>query len=352
MADAFEMFTKFVQSPPGQFAVGGALGGIVWKFFERVEAVLKDDTKLEIAVWLLSRKKVSPTFQSWPDTFAKVFDRVFGKKHLSWGCFFKSSLATLVSCLICGLLFDPFSYRIGGTSQVAAIALITAGLLFVFDYISLLETRYLLFLMRRWSSSAMVVLFLLLDIVFTGFTGSIPYYWKTFGKTLHPVKTYADLLRQYDSRAGWSKEMLREARNQFSRDILEGKFDIPSDKLLTAAERNKKRRQLAEHMVESESEKLKELDQYNATLNKRFFEVTVIRPALTMWLPAFFTSIWLWLYASSGFLLKAARRFDVGFSWFILKADIEKKPLQCIGFVSGCIVATLYWTVALIHHFI
>jgi hypothetical protein len=33
---------------------GGVLAGIVWKFFERVEAVLNDDTKLEIAVWLRS----------------------------------------------------------------------------------------------------------------------------------------------------------------------------------------------------------------------------------------------------------------------------------------------------------
>src|SRR5438270_6428161 len=36
--------------------------------------------------------------------------------------------------------------------------------------------------------------------------------------------------------------------------------------------------------------------------------------ALALWFyPAFFTTIWLWLYAGSGFLLKAARRFDIGF---------------------------------------
>src|ERR1035437_8772791 len=48
-----------------------------------------------------------------------------------------------------------------------------------------------------------------------------------------------------------------------------------------------------------------------------------------LWLcAAFFTSIWLWLYAGSGFILKAARRFDIGFDWFNRKFDIEKKPLQ------------------------
>lgn len=59
--------------------------------------------------------------------------------------------------------------------------------------------------------------------------------------------------------------------------------------------------------------------------------------------PAFFTSIWLWLYAGSGLVLKAARRFDVGFQWFNRKADIEKKPLQAIGLVAGSVVACCYW---------
>src|SRR5437764_13764976 len=57
-----------------------------------------------------------------------------------------------------------------------------------------------------------------------------------------------------------------------------------------------------------------------------------------------FTSIWLWLYAGSGFILKAARRFDIGFEWFISKADIEKRPLQSIGLVAGALVAIVYWS--------
>ena len=51
--DALNSIANLVESPPGQLAAGGVLAGIVWKFFERVEAVLTDDTKLEIAVWLL-----------------------------------------------------------------------------------------------------------------------------------------------------------------------------------------------------------------------------------------------------------------------------------------------------------
>jgi hypothetical protein len=74
-------------------------------------------------------------------------------------------------------------------------------------------------------------------------------------------------------------------------------------------------------------------------------------PEFTFWFyPAFFTSVWLWLYAGSGFLLKMAKRFDLGFSWFNRHFDIEKKPLQSIGLVSGGLVACAYWIVVGILH--
>ncbi len=64
--------------------------------------------------------------------------------------------------------------------------------------------------------------------------------------------------------------------------------------------------------------------------------------------PVFFTSIWLWLYAASGFILKAAHRFDIGFDWFNRTFDIEKKPLQSIGLVAGAIVAVGYWSAVVV----
>jgi hypothetical protein len=88
----------------------------------------------------------------------------------------------------------------------------------------------------------------------------------------------------------------------------------------------------------------------------RFFraliEVSVEDQMWYLLFPTFFTIIWLWLYAGSGFLLKAARRFDIGFDWFNRKFDIEKKPLQSIGLVAGSLVALMYWTFAIIHRFI
>jgi len=97
MADALDTITKLINSPPGQLAAGGVLAGVVWKFFERIEAVLTDDTKKEIAVWLLGRKKLSPTFEQWPDTFAKIFDRVFTQNAISTLCFARSMIASMAS---------------------------------------------------------------------------------------------------------------------------------------------------------------------------------------------------------------------------------------------------------------
>jgi hypothetical protein len=80
---------------------------------------------------------------------------------------------------------------------------------------------------------------------------------------------------------------------------------------------------------------------------------TLLAPFRALWFyPAFFPSVWLWLYAGSGFLLKAARRFDVGFQWFNSKIDIEKHPLSAIGLVAGSLVAVLYWGFAAVAHFV
>ena len=110
VSDALTTITKLINSPPGQLAAGGVLAGIVWKFFERVEAVLTDQTKLEISRWLRVKNVetgiVAAEAVNWPVTFAKVFDRVFGTKHLSWKCFRRSCAVTVVVLLISKLAID------------------------------------------------------------------------------------------------------------------------------------------------------------------------------------------------------------------------------------------------------
>src|SRR4051812_49191885 len=97
MPDALTTITNLINSPPGQLAAGGGLGGIVWKFFKNVGDVLNEKTNREIARWLNVKKfesaVVADEAANWPDTFARVFDRVFGEKHFSWKCFGRKRLS-------------------------------------------------------------------------------------------------------------------------------------------------------------------------------------------------------------------------------------------------------------------
>jgi hypothetical protein len=61
------------------------------------------------------------------------------------------------------------------------------------------------------------------------------------------------------------------------------------------------------------------------------------------------TSIWFWLYAASGFLVKFTRRFDLGFQWFNRQVDIKTRPLQAMGLVAGVLVALIYWTTIILN---
>jgi hypothetical protein len=98
-----EIIAKLINSPPAQLAAGAVLAGTVWKVFERTENLLSGTTKFEVAVWLVGLdlgKKVI----NWPSTFSRVFDRVFGERHLSWKCFGRSCLTSFISVVVLVLM--------------------------------------------------------------------------------------------------------------------------------------------------------------------------------------------------------------------------------------------------------
>jgi hypothetical protein len=179
MSDPLETFTRIINSPPGQLAAGGVLAGLVWKFFERVENILSDDTKREIAHWLLGIQ-TAKMLTSWPDTLASVFDRVFGTKHLSWRCFWRSSVASVASVGVISFvlflarpeIFRPIYIRFRDRPLIWVTCVIVANI--IPDYVSLLESRLVLsWIKARFRSlhsvrlAAWVTALLLAEIVFT-----------------------------------------------------------------------------------------------------------------------------------------------------------------------------------------
>ena len=307
----FDSLTKFLQSPPGQLATGTVLGGIVIAWFKRVGDLLRDDTNKEIARWIKVRgvetALVADDAENWPGTFAKVFDRVFGEKHLSWKCFWRSCVASSVAFVIAYVAGYLLTQRtpghvLEGLFYVLPYALIATLLP---DYLSLLESRTLLPFMDFSKSTLRSCLLVVADALVTGYIG-----WIT-----HLVA------RQLPIEASITDPQLVALIADLGLQHL-GLVNIF-------------------------------YSYYDAA---RFIALDPI--AASKWLlingefpyclmAAFFTSIWLWLYAASGFALKAARRFDLGFQWFNSHFDIDKKPLQAMGILAGAIVAVVYWIVAL-----
>ena len=292
----------FINSPPGQLAAGCTLAGLIWKFFQTVESVLKDTTKLEIADWLLGVRLLGPDAASWPQTFTKIFDRVFGEKHLSLKCFARSCLASFCTFSLVLLLdltiYDPgFLYEIrrtlsregfllgllGGVCWFACCVVAT----FIPDYLMLLKTRFTLHLMAKSQNSILWILLLIADTI------------GTLIASLYFVGT-----------------------------VLAGAFIIGLDSV--------RGNSLGEA-----------ISGVGPLLFLRIFQHH--RYGRNYFIPflyaSLFSSIWLWLYVGAGFLLKAARRIDVGFNWFSRKFDIEHKPLQSIGLVSGILMAGVYWVI-------
>jgi len=79
-------------------AFGFAIYYGIQKLFKDLEEKLTEDTRIRIAVWLLDTK-VERLIEPWPRTVARIFDQVFGKRHISWQCFKRSCLASLVAVI-------------------------------------------------------------------------------------------------------------------------------------------------------------------------------------------------------------------------------------------------------------
>jgi hypothetical protein len=187
MADTLTNISNFITSPPGRLLAGVVLAGIVWKCFEKIEAVLSDDTKLGIAVWLLDLR-IGKAVEPWANTFIRIFDRVFGPTHLSLKCFARSAVVSLSGFALAVILLLPepwktlstgLSISLDGSStghiapmwQDLSVAVIFG--LIIPDYISLLETRLSIKLLGRWHGLWSSLLILAGDALITSVTALV-----------------------------------------------------------------------------------------------------------------------------------------------------------------------------------
>lgn len=56
----------------------------------------------------------------------------------------------------------------------------------------------------------------------------------------------------------------------------------------------------------------------------------------------FFTSVWVWLYTLSGFIVKLGEYLGVGFSWLKAILDIKNKPLRSMGLILDILISIAF----------
>lgn len=295
--------------PFGTLIAGSALAVIVWRLFEKIENLLNDATNHEISAWLLGLK-TSDRVQNWPLSFLSLITRIFGERKLSWGSFWRSCFATH-TCVAIGTLIGFMS----PTARTKAEMMIPAEFNYAVLAISLLFTVPIL-----------LVLFTL--------TNGIPDY-------ISFLKTRVALEWVVRSESSWQRTII------VGIDLIGSLAIAMGSSLFLILLNWAAIHPLSSILPNVPPEYLLSLGPYMALKIKGTFALGVLVQFPMLSYPAFFGTIWFMLYASSGFLLKAAKRFDIGFRWFNRKFDIERKPLSAIGFVAGVLVATVYWAVVI-----
>ena len=145
----------------------------VWTLFDQASKVLKPEAIERVSQWL--RSGVSEVENSdWPTIFGEIFDAVFGERHLTFSCFWRSSIASAFAVTVMAFLVTAVTpdlwwrhweiHHWGGIILLLAMGFIPINL--VADYVSLVETRWIIRQMQsggvfRWT------LLLALDFLLT-----------------------------------------------------------------------------------------------------------------------------------------------------------------------------------------
>lgn len=119
------------------------LAGAVLALTAFAASILNADRKETIALWLMGAQSE----ENWAKSFTALFDAVFGENHLSLRCFVRSSIASLIAVgLIWALMGIGGAYdlRLQADLALGEILALALAINLLADYLSLLETRWLL----------------------------------------------------------------------------------------------------------------------------------------------------------------------------------------------------------------
>jgi hypothetical protein len=269
------------------------IGVAVFALFEKGEDALRQEAKSDISRWL---QNVDPTgvVGSWPGGFVMLFDSVFGERHFTKRCFFRSCVASLLAILTASTLIyalNPLAFTrevnyllvppwqgdwpFGSAFVLQAVVLtLIVGANLLGDYLSLLKARYLLQWMSKVRIGALLTVGLLADATATIIIWAIG----LLGAAL-VVSLFANV--ELDL-ASWPSQLWHAI------------LVIP-------------------HPASWNDDSL----------------------TLSMLGAAFFTSLWAWLYALASLVVRGAYAIKSSLGVFRSVFDVENKPLRSIGVVCN-----------------
>lgn len=153
-----------------------------WVLFERADKVAKPEVRKSISKFLRNLE-FGRSLNEWPKNFCLVFDSIFGERHFSWKCIFRSALASIISVWFLFGIFSLFCTKIAemmaNMIYIARLTLFFVLILIInvfFDYLSLLETRLILRQFGDQPTLLRIIAFLILDVVATVAIITIPFF--------------------------------------------------------------------------------------------------------------------------------------------------------------------------------
>src|SRR5262249_24471312 len=148
-----------------------AVMGAFWKY----EDVASSEAKLTVTHWLsYSGPKGEP---GWPQHLVVAFNRIFGERHFSFKCIWRSCLASTIAVLIFSFVWvttrpDEFKSLVTGEKYSIAVLVVgpilaTAILNWVPDYFSYMKTRLILKKISKAHGALGLLGFAFIDTVLT-----------------------------------------------------------------------------------------------------------------------------------------------------------------------------------------
>lgn len=274
----------------------------IWFLFEKAEEAVSPDVRGAVARWLRNLDPAG-SVQTWPTTFGKVFDRIFGARHLSLLCFWRSCIASFVAVIIVSVLYAALTSGVLFESSIHLSRIFWvqfAVLNLIPDYLSLLETRYLLRWMGNRSTRKSVAGLLALDSFVTA------------AIALVAIPVALALTIEMGTRGM-------------------GLTDVPE--------------YVFRFLVEETPYVLGaifSLERVGLFYFRDGLPLPLTAPLAIFFYSTFLTSIWIWLYLLAGGAVRVANYAGVWVARFNRVFDIDSQPLRSIGSAAMFLVTLIF----------